>query len=416
MSVWLVHPTGNQSFRAVLRALESARVEPWLFTTVAFNPVYQEMWSKISPALGAELARRTFPEIPFSRIRQFPTREVIRQVAARLRLSALIRHETGLASTDRVYRGLDQAVAAKLHCSQKRPRAVYCYEDGALLTFEEASRCGVRRLYELPTTYWRWSRRLFEEEKERRARWSPTLDGLRDSREKLERKDRELSEADLVVVPSSFVAESLALAPRQPKRIAVIPYGCAPPSDAPISQRRPDEPLRVLYAGKLSQAKGLADLFEALDRLTVPHLLTLAGPCPWPDCEPLRRALARPGRKWVGAVPHPVLMRLMREHHVLVFPSLLEGFGLVLTEAMANGLPFIATPHTAAPKLLSTNGGEGFVVPIRDPDAIAERLTFLYENEEERRAMAEAAKRRAVEMSWRNFEDRIAALVRQFVQ
>jgi len=66
----------------------------------------------------------------------------------------------------------------------------------------------------------------------------------------------------------------------------------------------------------------------------------------------------------------------MAAHDVFVFPSLFEGFGLVLLEAMAMGLPVITTPHTAGPDLIR-EGMEGFIVPIRHSTAIAERLEQL---------------------------------------
>ena len=95
-----------------------------------------------------------------------------------------------------------------------------------------------------------------------------------------------------------------------------------------------------------------------------------------------------------------------------MFPSLVEGLALVIGEAMAHGLPVIATPNSGARELVRDRI-ESFIVPIRDPDAIAEKLTLLYEDEGWRRAMAEAAKRRAAEMSWALFEDRVAGLVRE---
>ena len=65
---------------------------------------------------------------------------------------------------------------------------------------------------------------------------------------------------------SRFVAESLRLAPERPRRIEVFPYGVASPVDAPVAERGEHEPLRILYAGQLTQRKGLAYLFEALSR------------------------------------------------------------------------------------------------------------------------------------------------------
>ncbi len=101
----------------------------------------------------------------------------------------------------------------------------------------------------------------------------------------------------------------------------------------------------------------------------------------------------------------------MRRHHVFVFPSLFEGFGLVLSEAMACGLPVIATSHTAAPDLI-TNGHEGFIIPIRSPDAIAQRLTELSEDEDRRRNMGIRAIQRAQALTWTSYRRNLIAHLR----
>lgn len=416
MAVWLLHPTGNQNVRAALRGLHRSGLDPVFYTTVAFPASLCRLVGTVSRRARQELARRVFDEVPAACLRLRPQRELLRQLARRLGLHRLVRHETGFACTDAVYRDLDAWVARRLRRTRRPPHLLYAYEDGALQSFLAARKIGVRRVYELPIAYWRLAQALLGEERQRRPDWAATLDALSDSRSKLERKDAELAEAELLVVPSSFVVRSLELAPVRPNRVLVVPYGCGVPWHGPVGRRRADEPLRILFAGTLGQRKGLADLFDALDRLAVPHELTLAGPCPWPDCPPLRRALERPRRRWLGAVPHETLMALMRQHHVLVLPSLIEGLSLVLAEALANALPLVATTHSGAAELVSADGVEGFVVPIRDPDRIADRLTFLYEHEDVRIAMADAARRRAAQLSWRLFEDRIGALCRELTR
>ena len=127
------------------------------------------------------------------------------------------------------------------------------------------------------------------------------------------------------------------------------------------------------------------------------------------DCAPLDAALQR--YKWIDSLPHEKILSTMRAHDVLVFPSLFEGFGLVLTEALSQGLPIISTNHTCAPDLI-TDGKEGFIVPIRDPDAIADRLTKLSED----RSLLQQMKCHALEAArahtWSNYHDGIVAAVR----
>jgi glycosyltransferase involved in cell wall biosynthesis len=264
--------------------------------------------------------------------------------------------------------------------------------------------------YHLPIVYWRRLKTILEEERDLQPEWASTIAALQDSPSKSERKDAELEAADCVIVNSQFVAESLAMVPKLEARVELIPYGAPHPSQSPLHRRGPSDPLRILYAGQLRQHKGISYLFEALGRLTIPYKLSLAGPLPTLPCTELERELAKPHHQWLGVLPHTELLEVMNHHHVLVFPSLAEGFGLVVTEALASGLPVIATSHTCAPEVIN-EGVEGFVISIRDSDAIRQNLTHLYENEDRRYTMAEAARRKATEASWTIFENRISQLV-----
>ena len=96
----------------------------------------------------------------------------------------------------------------------------------------------------------------------------------------------------------------------------------------------------------------------------------------------------------------------------MVFPSLFEGFGLVMLEAMANGLVVITTPNTGAPDFFS-EGEDGFIVPIRDAEAIAEKLEMLSHDRERLAAMSQAAMRKAMLHSWRYYRDRLVNIVRE---
>ena len=93
------------------------------------------------------------------------------------------------------------------------------------------------------------------------------------------------------------------------------------------------------------------------------------------------------------------MLEIMAQHDLLILPSIAEGFGLVILEAMASGLPVIATPNTGGPDIIE-EGVDGFVVPIRDPDAIAHRVLSLHDNPERLEFMSKSALRKAEAMSW----------------
>lgn len=410
MTVLVSHPTGNANVRAVLRASTAPMRLDTFWTSVAV-PLSLCKMPLITEGMSRQLARRCFAEVPWRRIKTRSPLELARLGARAMSVSPLIRHEVGWASVDAIYRDLDARVAAHLAGRDNADlRAVYAYEDGACATFRAAGARGVRRIYDLPIAHWRTLRRLLAEEAELQPEWAPTMEGLRDSADKLARKDEEIALADRIVVASSFTRRSLEEHFGDALPITVTPYGAPPPIvDAPAA-RADDEPLHLLYAGHLSQRKGLAYLLAALPRLEGPWRLTLAGPMPSHVPPTLARWLEDPRCTWLGAIPHPTLLEAMARAHVFVFPSLVEGFGLVLNEAMAAGLPVVTTAHTAGPDLLR-EGVDGFVVPIRDPDAIAARLSALAADEPRRRAMGEAALAAASAAGWGTYEDRIRAVL-----
>src|SRR5205085_5068869 len=112
------------------------------------------------------------------------------------------------------------------------------------------------------------SQQLLREEAQRYPAWEPTLGATRDSDAKLARKTRELELADLVICPSEFVRRSLPAAELGRRPCLVVPFG-SPAVDlrADAITKNSDRPLRVLFAGAMSQRKGLADLFLAMKLL-----------------------------------------------------------------------------------------------------------------------------------------------------
>jgi glycosyltransferase involved in cell wall biosynthesis len=399
------HPTGNANVRHAALALAQAGLLGEFHTCLA--PAPDAVWLRLLPAaLRRQALRRAIPSELVGRTRVRPARELGRLVFSALGWTRWLRPEAGPCCIDTVYRDLDEAAARRLRSHRPRFTAVYAYEDGADALFATARELGIPTIYDLPIGYWRVARRLLAEEAELSPEWAGTLGGLRDSEAKLARKDRELAQADAVFVASSFTRATLAEAPVPPRKIIVIPYGAPlPPPDLEPARRAPGEPLRVLFVGSLGQRKGLRYLLEAIGSLGATCTLTLIGSVPAAPCAPLAAALRR--HRHIASLPHAEILAEMRRHHVFVFPSLFEGFGLVLLEAMASGLPLIATPHTAAPDLI-TEGREGHIVPIRDSMAIATRLTEMAANEEHRHAMACAALDLARELTWEKYRSTLA--------
>jgi glycosyltransferase involved in cell wall biosynthesis len=278
--------------------------------------------------------------------------------------------------------------------------AVYAYEDAALRTFQAAQSLGVRRIYDLPIGYWRSAQQIFQEERDLQPEWACTLTGLNDSPAKLARKDQEIQLADLLIVPSEFVRSTLLAHQATSAPIAVVPFGSPPPLTAPPAAR-PSGPLRVLYVGSLGQRKGLSYALDAIALLGTQVSLTLIGRPTSKDCAPLMAALQR--HPWIETLPHPQILEQMRQHDVLLLPSLFEGYALVISEALSQGLPVITTAHSGGTTSVR-DGIEGFIVPIRSSAAIAERLQQLFDNPDQLATMRQHCLLRAAELSWAGYE------------
>lgn len=401
----LSHPTGNENVRQAVRSLHDAELLSEFWTSVYWRQEY--LINKILPhSIRNELSRRTFPYVRHQQVRSHPWREAGRLMARRLGLSTLIRHEVGRLSVDAVYRSLDKKVATQL-LGAPEIEAVYAYEDGALTTFRVAQRLAIKTIYELPIGYWRAGRELMEEEADLQPEWAMTLPGNIDSAQKLHRKDEELALASHIVVPSEYVRRTLSKAPQVNATVSVVPYGAPAAIAGARKMTAPSDPLRVVFVGALTQRKGVSYLLRAVEQLGSSVVLTLIGRRVG-ECRALDAALRV--HRWFPSLSHAQVLQELNRQDVMVFPSLFEGFGLVLLEAMANGVPVIGTPNGAAPDLL-TDGEDGFLIPIRDTDVIVEKLELLARDRERLSAMSASAARKAALHSWRRYRELLATTV-----
>ncbi len=404
------HPTANQNVRQTALAFAEAGLLTEFWTGVNWKEgSVLDRIAAWSPRLQDELRRRSFAAAIAPYIRTVPWREWGRQAASQVGWKSLTRDEHAPFSIDAVYRSLDRRVAQRVGASLT-VKAVYAYDDGALATFQAARKRGIRCLYEHPTVYWRTVHRLQQEEAELHPEWRATLGALSDSEAKLARKDEELSLADVVITASTFARESLAPAPTLKAPVRVISYGIAP-AESPHPPQKSGGRLRVLFAGALTQAKGLSYLLEAVERLGSEIEFTMIGRQVSPGV-PSSALLSK--YHWIPSLPHPALLQEMSRHDVLVLPSLHEGFGLVMTEAMGQGLVVITTPHTAGPDLID-EGIDGYIVPIRSAEAIEDRLVRLLREPDRLRAMQEAARRKALALTWQDYRLRLVRLAREVV-
>lgn len=216
--------------------------------------------------------------------------------------------------------------------------------------------------------------------------------------------------ADYIIVPSDFAKYSFVKADYDPERIFTVPYGTDIQSDGSFL---PDDGgvFRIICVAQIVPRKGIHYLVQAFEELGLQDAeLVLVGAI----TENMRGFVERwvkhnPRIVALGDVPFVQLNEHYGRSSVFVLPSVSEGSALVMYGAMGAGLPLIVTENSGSGELIR-EGVEGFVVPIRDVDALKERLMRLYDNSGFRRKMGMAARERIKDFSWEKYGERLLSV------
>jgi glycosyltransferase involved in cell wall biosynthesis len=205
----------------------------------------------------------------------------------------------------------------------------------------------------------------------------------------LRREEAIYALADAITVGSNVARRSFIEMGIAPEKVHVIPYGVRLDRFTP-TEPPPADFFQILFAGQISLRKGIPYLLEAFARLRHPRKhLTLVGSVQ-DDLRPLLATLPTDDVTFTGNIPQPQLAHRMSASHVLVLPSIEEGFGLVMAQAMACGCPVLASSATGAEHLFADNDA-GFIVEPRDIAALADRLQQLADDPALRQQMSAAA-------------------------
>lgn len=400
----------NQNVSEAVLALESANLLNAFHTTIAFaknNALLRFLPQKIRE----ELRRREFECSP-GKIHVHPFPEILRLVANRMQLYRLTKPE-GVLGTNTVGALLDKSVAQYMYQHADELEGVFGYEDASLHAFRAAGELGKFKIYELTTPYWEKVLETVSGEVERYPMWKDTLGSIDSSEAIRERKTQEAQLADSILCISTFVRNSLPESLR--KKTRIVQYGfpahSIDPARAPV--RRADRCLRVLFVGFLSQRKGLADVFEAFKILKRSDIkLVVLGSLLAP-IDFYRAQYA--DFEYHEPIAHCRVLDFMKTCDILVFPALCEGRGLVQLEAMSCGLPVIGTINATTDDLVD-DGVDGFIVPVKSPAALAEKISWFADHPDEREEMSRRALEKSATLTWQGYRRQIIEAVTDLQQ
>jgi len=221
-----------------------------------------------------------------------------------------------------------------------------------------------------------------------------------------------MADVDYVLSPSSFVTRSFLERGFRPEQILRNVYPLDLSSFSPPTKPRPkDRPLTLISTGSLSFRKGTPYLLEAfrLIRQHEPGARLLLTSIAADHITPILKRNRDLPIDFAPGLPHAVLANRLRSADIFALPSLEDGFGRTVTEALACGLPVIVTPNTGASDLVRP-GENGEIVPIRNSARIADAVLHWWEKIRARQS--ETVKFDPTRLSFARFEQDFTAQLR----
>lgn len=214
--------------------------------------------------------------------------------------------------------------------------------------------------------------------------------------------------ADFLIVPSSFVAESLVCSGIPSHKIILLPYGVSLRyfSSEDTRQKRDKRLFRILFVGQVIPLKGIHHLMQAFARLRLPQSeLVIVGQGDAGYQTLLKRLVApHASVRFTGQLTQAELKTYYQNSDVFVLPTLSEGSALVVYEAMAAGLPVVTTPNAGS---VMRDGVDGLLFSACDVDALQDKILHLYQHPDIRLAMGNSARARVQEFTWERYRERL---------
>lgn len=230
---------------------------------------------------------------------------------------------------------------------------------------------------------------------------------FRYSKKQLDDSVREVELSDFAVGASTFTLKTLIKQGMAENCVHMAPYGVNIKDFKPRRDFRKIDKMRFLFVGSFSQRKGISYLLQAFKELENEGeniSLTMAGRGIM-DYELVKSYELKCLETHVN-LPLEKLVELMQESDVFVFPSICEGFGLVLIQAMATGMPLITTYNTSGPDFIE-EGKDGFLIEAQDVEAIKNKVRYFLQNPDEVKRMGQNAILKSKDFTWERFSAEI---------
>jgi glycosyltransferase involved in cell wall biosynthesis len=392
LKVLLAHPGTQHSFRLAEELhRRDLLFEFWTCFGLSKKTIRASLLQFAPASVRDRLANRLI-DLPASKLRTLPSLEK----KARQEQSRGVEAEAVMRERNQHFQEMIS------QSSIESADIVIGFDTSSWLLIDRAHRVGKRFILDQTTAHPKTGREAWTRATQDFPEWRDVAPESLDS--VLQNQQLEHEHADLIVAASSFARDTLIANGVPENKVRVNPYGVDLERFRPAQQsRNSSRQLRFLSVGGINPRKGIPVLLSAWKKLHANDAeLWLVGDVS-ENVRPLIPDL--PGLKILGRKSRGELPDLLRSCDVFVFPSSFEGFGLVLLEAMASGLPIIATEATAVPDLIGESGA-GKLIQSGDVDQLIDAMKYFIEHRNELPKLGTLARARAEQFSWANYGDR----------
>jgi glycosyltransferase involved in cell wall biosynthesis len=235
--------------------------------------------------------------------------------------------------------------------------------------------------------------------------------------------DEAINLSDVIVAPSLFVKKTLDMAGFSDKKIEIVPFGADIIKDfneGDIKERNNNQEtitkvitnnqspitkkIRFIFAGAVNYRKGINFLLEAWDKANLEDAELLICGRVYKTIKKEIRKYKNHNVKFLGFVN---IKEYLRNSHVFVFPTLLEGSAKSVYEAMSYGLPVITTENSGS---IIEDGQLGFIINIGDVESLKEKILYFYNNHNKIEEMGISAFQKVKQYTWENYGKNVVNL------
>ena len=389
MQVTVAHAGKQHSYRHAMSMQELGVLRRYITSTYYKRDKLPDRLIRWIPRVDRALQKRWLDGLD-SRLIQRHLLLELPEIWQRSFLKNTSRSELAMFARDA---GFDRWVAARFACESE---VFWGFQGSCLESLKAAKNAGRTAVCEFSTAHVTAAARILSEEAEKHPEWAATISNFRFPDWYRERLEQEPLHADVCIAASAFTQQSLLEVGIPRGQIQILPLG-ADVDQFQFLSRTSDGPLKVLFVGGIGQRKGIKYLLQAIKNLNSSNIeLRLLGPLPG-DTTPLDEWSR--WYKYLGKTDQAGVVREMQQADVLVLPSVFEGFGLVIVEAMATGLPVIASTHSVGPEVID-NGVHGFTLKPDDVSGLEAKLDWCASHRSSLLEMGRCAAERAKAFSW----------------